>query len=137
MTEFRLSRAKLGSAKDRNRHLLERLGLARLARCLARMVRARVYRFDHGVRLAHRRQRRVAPRPLVGPGVRPARSDHVRVVARVGVLRPRDTDVQELWRDWTQGARRATLGGRADRVGSGGRVDEGGRGGKGRCARGC
>jgi hypothetical protein len=44
-----------GSTKDGNGHLLERLGSARIAGHLARMVRARLHRRNHVVCLAHRR----------------------------------------------------------------------------------
>ena len=97
LTRFRSSRPNIGGAKDRNRHLLERLGLTRFARGLARMVCSRVRRCDHVVCLAYWCQRRVALRPVAWSRVRPTRRDHVHVVARAGVLCPRYTDVQELW----------------------------------------
>ena len=91
------SRPNVGGAKDRNRHLLERLGLTRIARGLARMVCTRIHRCDHVISLAHWCQRRVAPRPVAESTVRPTHSDHVPVFSRAGVFCPRYTDVQELW----------------------------------------
>jgi hypothetical protein len=54
----------IGGPKDRDVHLLERLGLAGFAWGLARLVRACVRRGDNVVRLAHGRQRRIATTPV-------------------------------------------------------------------------
>lgn len=120
-------RPNVGGAKDRNLHLLERLGLTRLAWGLARMVCACIHRCDHVICLAQWCQRRVAPCPVAGSRVRPTYWGHVPVAPRAGVLRPRDTDVQQLWRDRAEGTRRAAPCGRTDRVRNNkGRVGEGG-----------
>ena len=89
----------IGGSKDRNGHLLERLGLASFAWSLARLVRACVRRCDNVVRLAHGRQRRLAPTPAACGGVWSARRDHLPAVARSRLLCACHTDFQELWRE--------------------------------------
>ena len=64
------------------------------------MVRARVRRRDHVVRLALGRQRRDATGPASCARVWPAHSYHVPAIPRARLLCVRHTDVQELWREW-------------------------------------
>ena len=90
----------IGGSKDGNGHLLECLGPARSAGGLACVVRARVRRRDHVVRLALGRQRRDATGPAARTGVWSAHRNHVPAIARAHLLCVRHTDVQELWREW-------------------------------------
>jgi hypothetical protein len=82
----------IGGSKDRNGHLLECLGLASPAWSLARLVRARVRRCNNVVRLAHGRQRRLAPTLVACGGVWSPRWDHLPAIARSRLHCTRHTD---------------------------------------------